>query len=92
MVGVGFKLIRVEESYGETTEDLTSYLDLVATAIGTDIVPGHTENRILAYYGLKVIVQSTPWISGLNSKYKKRHFKHFRCGFVIAPRINAEDE
>ena len=38
--GVGFKLIQaIGSRKGETTEDLIPYLDLVATAIGADIVP-----------------------------------------------------
>ena len=54
--GVGFKLlqaltIRRQENF----EILLPYLDLVATAIGADIVPVTGENRILAYHGLRVI-------------------------------------
>ena len=56
--GVGFKLIQALGSRrGETIDDVIYYLDLVATAIGADIVPITGENRILAYYGLKVINQ-----------------------------------
>ncbi len=54
--GVGFKLIQALGSKrGQTIEDLLLYLDLVATAIGADIVPVTGENRVLAYYGLQVI-------------------------------------
>lgn len=54
--GVGFKLIQaLGEQMGYTTEDLIPYLDLVATAIGADIVPITGENRVLAYFGLQVI-------------------------------------
>src|SRR5690606_826565 len=43
--GVGFKLIQALASKeGKTVEDLTEYLDLVATAIGADIVPIIGEN------------------------------------------------
>ena len=34
---------------------MTEYLDLVAIAIGSDIVPINGENRILAFHGLKKI-------------------------------------
>ena len=52
--GVGFKLIQaLGQNYNESIEDLSIYLDLVATAIGADIVPVVGENRIFAYYGLK---------------------------------------
>src|SRR5690606_17211971 len=54
--GVGFKLIQALASKeGKTVEDLTEYLDLVATAIGADIVPITGENRVLAYFGLQII-------------------------------------
>ena len=54
--GVGFKLIQALASKrGKTLEDLTIYLDLVATAIAADIVPITGENRILTYFGLQVI-------------------------------------
>lgn len=35
--------------------ELLTYLDLVAVSIASDIVPIMGENRVLAYYGLKVI-------------------------------------
>jgi single-stranded-DNA-specific exonuclease len=51
----GFKLIQaLGLNQGQTVEDLTSYLDLVA-AIAADIVPMTGENRVLAYFGLQVI-------------------------------------
>jgi len=54
--GVGFKLIQaLSKKRGLEINDLLLYLDLVATAIGADIVPIIGENRILAYHGLKVI-------------------------------------
>jgi single-stranded-DNA-specific exonuclease len=42
--GIGFKLIQALNR-GQTIEDLTSYLDLVAAAIAADIVPMTGENR-----------------------------------------------
>jgi single-stranded-DNA-specific exonuclease len=54
--GVGFKLIQaLGQNRNQTTEDLAPYLDLVATAIGADIVPITGENRVLAHFGLQVI-------------------------------------
>ena len=54
--GVGFKLIQaLGQNQGETIEDFAPYLDLVATAIGADIVPIVGENRILAYHGVQVM-------------------------------------
>jgi single-stranded-DNA-specific exonuclease len=89
--GVGFKLIQaLGQNFGETIEDLTSYLDLVATAIGADIVPVVGENRILAYYGLKVINSNPrPGFQALIQNIKKDILSITDVVFVIAPRINA---
>lgn len=54
--GVGFKLIQAyAQKYDIPFEKLSKYLDLVAVSIASDIVPITGENRILAYYGLKLI-------------------------------------
>ncbi len=54
--GVGFKLIQgYAQKNGIPFEELTQYLDLVAISIASDLVPIIDENRILAYFGLKVI-------------------------------------
>jgi len=54
--GVGFKLIQALAATKEIPrERLFRYLDLVAVSIASDIVPITGENRILAYYGLKLI-------------------------------------
>ena len=54
--GVAFKLVQALASKkGESIDDLIPFLDLVATAIGADIVPITGENRVLAYYGMQVI-------------------------------------
>jgi len=89
--GVGFKLIQaLSEKRGLKTEDLLLYLDLVATAIGADIVPITGENRILAYYGLKVI-NSNPRIGfeAILKQVKKETLTITDVVFIIAPRINA---
>jgi single-stranded-DNA-specific exonuclease len=89
--GVGFKLIQALGSHrGETIADFTEYLDLVATAIGADIVPITGENRILAFYGLQVINQQ-PRI-GFKAIIDQIHKKELTITdvvFIIAPRINA---
>ncbi len=89
--GVGFKLIQALGSKrGETTEDLIPYLDLVATAIGADIVPMTGENRVLAYFGLQVI-NTNPRIGfkAIINQIKKTVLTITDVVFVIAPRINA---
>ncbi len=89
--GVGFKLIQgLSEKKGQTIDDLLLYLDLVATAIGADIVPITGENRILAYYGLKVI-NSNPrtGFKAILEHVKKETLTITDVVFIIAPRINA---
>jgi single-stranded-DNA-specific exonuclease len=53
--GIGFKLIQALDSHFGLNNDLTIYLDMVATSIAADIVPLTGENRTLAYFGLKRI-------------------------------------
>ncbi|PRX56788.1 single-stranded-DNA-specific exonuclease RecJ [Flagellimonas meridianipacifica] len=89
--GVGFKLIQaLAERRGETLEDLVPYLDLVATAIAADIVPMTGENRVLAYFGLKVI-NTAPRVGfkAIIGQLKKKELSISDVVFVIAPRINA---
>lgn len=89
--GVGFKLIQALGSRkGETINDLIPYLDLVATAIGADIVPMTGENRVLAYFGLQVI-NSNPRIGfkAIINQTKKQKLTITDVVFIIAPRINA---
>jgi len=89
--GVGFKLIQaLGANRGQTINDFIPYLDLVATAIAADIVPMTGENRILAYFGLKVI-NSSPrnGIKALIRQVKKKVLDITDVAFIIAPRINA---
>jgi single-stranded-DNA-specific exonuclease len=89
--GVGFKLITALASkQGETVEDLTEYLDLVATAIGADIVPIVDENRALAYFGLQVInTNPRPGMKAIIAEVKKDILTITDVVFIIVPRINA---
>ena len=89
--GVGFKLIQaLGKNRNQTTHDLVSYLDLVATAIAADIVPITGENRVLAKYGLEVI-NSNPraGIKALVQNVKKKELTITDVVFIVAPRINA---
>lgn len=89
--GVGFKLIQaLAFRQGKTIEDIIPYMDLVATAIGADIVPITGENRVMAYYGLKVI-NSNPRIGfkAIIDQIKKKTLTITDVVFIIAPRINA---
>jgi single-stranded-DNA-specific exonuclease len=89
--GVGFKLVQALASKdGKTAKDLTEYLDLVATAIGADIVPIDGENRVLAYFGLRVINTSPrTGIQAILNQVEKTELTITDVVFIIAPRINA---
>jgi single-stranded-DNA-specific exonuclease len=89
--GIGFKLIQaLGENRNQTIDDLTPYLDLVATAIAADIVPMTGENRVLAYFGLQVINSNPrPGFKALTHQIKKQTLDITDVVFIIAPRINA---
>ncbi|MBT8244813.1 MAG: single-stranded-DNA-specific exonuclease RecJ [Winogradskyella sp.] len=89
--GVGFKLISaLAQKEGKTPEDLVEYLDLVATAIGADIVPIIGENRALAYFGLQIINSNPrPGMKAIITEVKKDELTITDVVFIIAPRINA---
>lgn len=89
--GVGFKLVQaIASKRNQAIDDLTEYLDLVATAIAADIVPIVGENRVLAYFGLEII-NSNPrnGIKALIHQIKKKVLTITDVVFIIAPRINA---
>jgi len=90
--GVGFKLIQAYLKKQGLDEAIAfEYLDLVAVAIGADIVPIVGENRVMAFYGLKRLNEKPR--TGMLALMKE----HKRVGemtitdvvFTIAPRINA---
>ena len=89
--GVGFKLIQaLGVNRGDQIEDLLPYLDLVATAIGADIVPITGENRVLAFLGLQVInEQPRAGFKAIINQIKKTVLTITDVVFIIAPRINA---
>ncbi len=89
--GIGFKLIQaLGTKLGESTEDLLPYLDLVAVAIGADIVPIIGENRVLAYFGLQVInTNPRPGIEAIMRAAERQDMSITDVVFIIAPRINA---
>lgn len=95
--GVGFKFItaiertlREAEGLDFDFNTLLPYLDLVATAIGADIVPITGENRILAYHGLHVInTAPRAGFKAIIKQIKKEILTITDVVFIIAPRINA---
>lgn len=89
---IGFKFMQAfAEQNKYSTDILYSYLDLVAIAIAADIVPITGENRLLAYYGLKLLnEQKRPGIQAIIEKSGvSRRLNVTDVVFMIAPRINA---
>src|SRR5574344_104712 len=103
--GIGFKLVcALHKSRGMDFDLLVPYLDLVTMSIASDVVPITGENRVLAYWGLKVInrkpraaVQAllecaniihSPWQEE-QSLYFNREITINDLVFLIGPRINA---
>lgn len=91
--GVGFKLIQaVAKELNLSDEEVMRFLDLVAVAIGADIVPLVGENRILAFHGLnKLNTNPVPGIGALihHAQYDKPALGMTDVVFGVAPRINA---
>ncbi len=102
--GIGFKLIQAYSQQNNLPfENLTQYLDLVAISIASDIVDITGENRILAYFGLKLInTRPRPGLEALlrYSAMMKNDDGQGGCVFIreltitdlvfmIGPRINA---
>lgn len=89
--GIGFKLIQaLGEELGLDESDLIPYLDLVATAIGADIVPLDGENRILASLGLEQLNSNPrPGFKAIIDQVAIEQLSLSNVIFIIAPRINA---
>jgi len=89
--GIGFKLIQaLQQKAQKPFEGILPYLDLVATAIGSDIVPITGENRILAYHGLRVLNRKPRLgFKAIMGMAKKDFFSITDVVFIIGPRINA---
>ena len=102
--GIGFKLIQAYAQKNDIPfEELKEYLDLVVVSIAADIVDITGENRILAYYGLKLVnIRPRPGIEAV-LKYANILKKEEEDGnlffnreltisdlvFLVGPRINA---
>ena len=91
--GVAFKLVQATTSrLGLHQELCTSYLDLVAISIASDIVPIVDENRILMREGL-AIINSNP-LPGIDEllrliRMEKGQISTSNIVFSVGPRINA---
>lgn len=90
--GVGFKLMQsLSQKIGLPAQDVFGYLDMVAIATCSDIVPLTGENRIFVSEGLKILnAQPRPGIKKmiqLAGTEKKLSVED--VVFIIGPRINA---
>jgi single-stranded-DNA-specific exonuclease len=91
--GVGFKFLQAYAMRNKVPfEEITTYLDLLAVSIASDIVPLTDENRILAFYGLKKLnenpgigLKAIINVAGLQDK----NITIDDIVFKIGPRINA---
>jgi len=90
--GIGFKLVQgLADAYEIPFSHLEQYLDVVALAIASDIVPITGENRILAHHGLKRINASPrPGFKAIiDITQIKKEITVNDLVFVFGPRINS---
>jgi len=102
--GIGFKLVQAyAQSHDIPFEELKEHLDLVVVSIASDIVDITGENRILAYYGLKLVnIRPRPGIEAVlnyaniqkkdeedGNLFFNRELTISDLVFLIGPRINA---
>ena len=87
--GIAYKLITAHNSFTESSIDTSIFLDFVALATISDMMPLIDENRIMVFHGLNVI-NSKPRI-GLRNFLKSINGKidESKISFNIGPRINA---
>lgn len=93
--GVGFKLIQAyAQKKNIPFKELEKYLDLVVVSIASDIVKITGENRILAYYGLKLLnTEPRPGIEAIleYSGIKKVRLPGEKIDFVFSKKISVSD-
>lgn len=93
--GVAFKLVQglLQKGNFEVNKGWEKWLlDMAGLSTIADMVPLTGENRVLAFYGLKVLQKSRrPGLQQLCKKIKvnQQHISEDDIGFMIAPRINA---
>jgi len=94
--GLGFKLVQAFSKKNHMPfKRLEKYLDLVVVSIAADIVPITGENRILAYYGLK-LMNSNPRpaftaILHYSNIKKKNEFQYVEEEFAFNRKLTISD-
>lgn len=92
-VGVTYKLIQALAQVHNKQEEILEYIDLVAVGTISDIVPLLDENRVIAYFGLRKIMNTNNL--GLRELLKvagydfEKKISSRYVGFMVGPRINA---
>jgi single-stranded-DNA-specific exonuclease len=90
--GIGFKLAEAFSQVNDIDErQYLQYLDLVTLSIASDIVPITGENRVLAFYGLRII-NNQPRIGVrklIEVAINKEELGIGDLVFYLGPRINA---
>ncbi len=94
--GIGFKLIQAfGQKKGAGIDELYKYLDLVAVSIASDIVLITGENRILAFYGLKLInTNPRPGLEAVlqsGGVVRKSQVECDKNGFIFNRQLNVND-
>lgn len=95
--GVSFKLaqafVKKYGTYFSVSEGWEKWLlDMAALGTLSDMVPIKGENRIISYYGMKVLKKNKrPGLRALFSKMNMdtTHLTEYDLTFMVAPRINA---
>jgi len=104
--GVGFKLMQgLAQKLNIPFDELKNLLDLVTLSIAADIVPVTGENRLLSFYGLKMInsnpsagieaILKTAGIKRRPDSYYKTDYSFTKkitisdLVFIVGPRVNA---
>jgi single-stranded-DNA-specific exonuclease len=94
--GIGFKLVQAfSQKKGGGIQDLYKYLDLVAVSIASDIVLITGENRILAFYGLRLInTDPRPGLEAVlqsGGVLRKSQAECDKNGFIFNRQLNIND-
>nr|NQU93873.1 single-stranded-DNA-specific exonuclease RecJ [Bacteroidota bacterium] len=94
--GLGFKLVQAfSKKNGMPFKRLEKFLDLVVVSIASDIVPITGENRILAYFGLKLInSKPRPGFTAIlhySNIRKKPDFQYIEEEFVFNRKLTISD-
>jgi len=94
--GLGFKLIQAFSKKNHMPfKRLEKFLDLVVVSIAADIVPITGENRILAYYGLKLINSNPrPGFTAIlhySNIYKKTEINYVEEEFAFNRKLSISD-